>query len=85
MTLTRFLCHAGIVAAAAALLVSGIGTGPLHAQNAGSSAANVDGAPAKKAVKKTTAKPSAEKPQKPARSAGSGAIQGYRPDPLTTY
>lgn len=85
MTLTRFLRRAGIVAAAA-LLVTSIGTSSLYAQSAGSSPTNADGTPATKPVaKKKVATPSAEKPEKPAQNTGSGAIQGYRPDPVVNY
>lgn len=84
MTPTRFLRHAGIVAAAA-LLVTSIGASSLYAQSAGSSPTSADGTPAKKTVKKTAAKPSGEKPPKPTQNTGSGAIQGYRPDPISSY
>jgi hypothetical protein len=85
MTLTRFLRHAGIVAAAT-LLVTSICTSSLYAQSAGGSPTNADGTPATKPVaKKKVAKPSAEKPQKPAQNTGSGAVQGYRPDPISSY
>lgn len=85
MTLTRFLRHASIVAAAA-LLATSIGTSSLYAQSAGNSPTSADGTPTKKPVaKKKVAKPSAEKPQKPTQSTGSGAMQGFRPDPVSNY
>ena len=84
MTLKKALRYVSI-AAAVALLSSGVATTSLHAQGTGTPAANADGVAKKKSgTKKTTAKPDIKtdaKPQKPAQAAG----QGYRPDPVTNY
>lgn len=84
MTHAQFLRRLSVIASAA-LLVTSIGASSLYAQSASGSPANADGTPAKKTVKKTTAKPSAERPRKATQNNGSGAMQGFRPDPAFNY